>query len=75
MAHSCARCGQKVRSEENWMRAHLWGNSAVLHWNCSIALLRSEGAPGAEESTWKGNVNSHGSRQSPELLSAMRDGD
>jgi hypothetical protein len=62
MADNCARCGQKVKSEDNWMRAHLWGNSAVLHWNCYIALLRSEGAPGAEEATWKGNVNEHANK-------------
>ena len=52
MKDHCARCGQKVKSKENWMRAQLWGNSAVLHWNCYIALLRSESAPGAEEATW-----------------------
>ena len=23
MADNCTRCGQKVKSEENWMRAHL----------------------------------------------------
>jgi hypothetical protein len=62
MADNCARCGQKVKSEDNWMRANLWGTSAVLHWNCYIALLRSEGAPGAEEGTWKGNVNEHANK-------------
>ena len=62
MAGNCARCGQKVKSEENWMRAHLWGNSAVLHWNCYIALLRSEGTPGAEEATWKGDGHEHANK-------------
>jgi len=47
MADKCARCRQKVKSEENWMRAHLCGNSAVLHWNCYIALLRSESTSAA----------------------------
>jgi hypothetical protein len=62
MADNCARCGQKVKSEENWMCAHLWGNSAVLHWNCYIALLRSEGTPGAEEATWKGDRHEHANK-------------
>jgi hypothetical protein len=44
------------------MRAHLWGNSAVLHWNCYIALLRSEGTPGAEEATWKGDGHEHANK-------------
>ena len=44
------------------MRAHLWGNSAVLHWNCYIALLRSEGAPGTEEAMWKGDGHEHASK-------------
>jgi hypothetical protein len=29
MADNCARCGQKVKSEENWMRAHLWGTGLL----------------------------------------------
>jgi hypothetical protein len=55
MQGNCVRCGRKVRSEENWLRAHLWASSAVFHWNCFIALLKAEGAPGAEEATWKGD--------------------
>ena len=53
MEAHCARCGQKVKSEENWLRAHLWASTAVFHWSCFIALLKAEGAPGAEQATWK----------------------
>jgi hypothetical protein len=48
------------------MRAHLWGNSAVLHWKCYIALLRSEGAPGAEEARGRATVTN--TRPSKALL-------
>ncbi len=44
------------------MRAHLWGNSAVLHGNCYFVLLRSEGTPGAEEATWKGDGHEHATK-------------
>ncbi len=44
------------------MRANLWGNSAVLHWNCYIALLKSEGAPGAEAATRKGDGPEHATK-------------
>ena len=49
----CARCGRKVRSEENWLRAHLWASYAIFHWACFLALLKAEGAPEAEQATWK----------------------
>jgi hypothetical protein len=39
--------GRKVRSEENWLRAHLWASTAAFHWNCFIALMKAQGAPGA----------------------------
>lgn len=55
MADDCARCGRKVKSEENWLRAHLWASTAVFHYRCFIALLKVEGAPGAEAATWKGD--------------------
>jgi len=42
-----------VRSEENWLRAHLWASCAIFHWACFVALLKAEGAPGAEQATWK----------------------
>jgi hypothetical protein len=50
---NCASCGRKVRSEENWLRAHLGASTAVFHWNCFIALMKAQGAPGAEAATWK----------------------
>jgi hypothetical protein len=67
MADNCVRCGQKVKSEENWMRAHLWGNSAVLHWNCYIAVLKSESTPpSVEAAVLKGG--GHQSRTSKAML-------
>jgi hypothetical protein len=55
MADNCARCGQKVKSEENWMRAHLWASNAVFHWVCFIALMKEHGEQGAEAAAWKGS--------------------
>jgi hypothetical protein len=49
MQGNCARCGRKVQSEENWLRAHLWASTAVFHWSCFIALMKAQGATGAEE--------------------------
>jgi hypothetical protein len=31
MEANCARCGRKVKNEENWLRAHLWASTAVFH--------------------------------------------
>jgi len=54
--------GGGSRREGLLLPDHLWGNSAVLHWNCYIALLRSEGTPGAEEATWKGDAHEHATK-------------
>ena len=57
MADNCARCGRKVKSEENWLRAHLWASTAVFHYRCFIALLKAGGALGAEAATWRGDAH------------------
>jgi hypothetical protein len=62
MEANCARCGRKVKSDENWLRAHLWASTAVFHWSCFIALLKAEGAPGAEQETWKGDGHGHANK-------------
>ena len=62
MDANCARCGRKVKSEENWLRAHLWASSAVFHWKCFIALLKAGGAASAEEATWKGDGHEHANK-------------
>jgi len=62
MEANCARCGRKVKSEENWLRAHLWASTAVFHWACFIALMKAQGAPGAEEATWKGDGHEHANK-------------
>ena len=53
MERNCARCGRKVQREENWLRVHLWASTAVFHWACFIALMKSDGAASAEKATWK----------------------
>ncbi len=53
MDTNCVRCGRKVKLEENWLRAHLWASTAIFHWNCFIALMKSHGEAGAEEATWQ----------------------
>jgi len=62
MADSCARCGQKVKNEENWLKAHLWASFATFHWNCFIALMKEHGEKGAEQATWKGDGHEHASK-------------
>ncbi len=29
---NCGRCGRKVRTDENYLKAHLWASTAVFHW-------------------------------------------
>jgi hypothetical protein len=48
MTDHCARCGQKLKSRENWMRVHLWASTAVFHYGCFIALLKNEGRPSGD---------------------------
>ena len=55
MDTNCARCGRKVKNEENWLRAHLWASTAVFHWSCFLALLKANGETAAEQATWKGS--------------------
>jgi hypothetical protein len=55
MDTNCVRCGRKVALEENWLRAHLWASTAIFHWNCFIALMKSHGEAGAEDATWQGD--------------------
>jgi hypothetical protein len=49
----CARCGRKVRNEENYLKAHLWAASAVFHWPCLIALMKERGEMAVEDATCK----------------------
>jgi hypothetical protein len=55
MDSNCVRCGRTVKLEENWLRAHLWASTAIFHWHCFIALMKSQGETGAEEATWQGD--------------------
>ncbi len=48
MDTNCVRCGRKVKLEENWLRTHLWASTAIFHWNCFIALMKSQGEAGAK---------------------------
>jgi hypothetical protein len=50
---NCGHCGRKVKSEENYLKAHLWASTAVFHWTCFIALMKQNGATVAEDATWK----------------------
>jgi len=49
----CGRCGQKVRTDGNWLKAHLWASTAVFHWRCLVTLMKEQGEAGAEDATWK----------------------
>jgi hypothetical protein len=50
---NCGRCGQKVRTDENYLKAHLWASTAVFHWSCFAALMKEHGQAAAEDATWK----------------------
>lgn len=45
----CARCARKVKSQENYMKAHLWAGTAVFHWTCLVALMRKRGEMAVED--------------------------
>jgi hypothetical protein len=49
----CARCGRKVRSDENYLKAHLWASTAVFHWSCFVVLMKEQGERAAEDATCK----------------------
>jgi hypothetical protein len=49
----CARCGRKVRSDDNYLKAHLWAATAVFHWACFIAVMKEQDETAAEDATWK----------------------
>jgi hypothetical protein len=49
----CARCGRKVRSDENYLKAHLWASNAVFHWSCFVVLMKEQGERAAEDATCK----------------------
>ncbi|MGO9268163.1 MAG: hypothetical protein ACLQBA_25290 [Candidatus Binataceae bacterium] len=53
MDNNCARCGRKVRSEENWVKVHLWASNAVFDWGCFVALLKSHDPEAAERAAWQ----------------------
>ena len=50
---SCARCEQRVRTDENHLKAHLWASTAVFHWSCFIALMKEHGKESPEDATGK----------------------
>ncbi len=62
MQGNCARCGRKVKSEENWLRAHVWASTAVFHWNCFLALMKEHGEKGAEQAAWNGGEHGDASK-------------
>jgi hypothetical protein len=41
MDNNCARCGRKVRRDDNWLKLHLSTGNAIFDWACFLALLRS----------------------------------
>jgi hypothetical protein len=51
----CAHCGRNVRTDENYLKAHLWASTSVFHWHCFIALMKEHGEVAAEDATWKAN--------------------
>jgi hypothetical protein len=50
---NCARYGRKVRTDENWLKGHIWASTAVFHWNCFLAVMKEQGEAAAEDAAWK----------------------
>jgi hypothetical protein len=50
---NCGGCGQKVKTDENYLKAHLWASTAVFHWSCFAALMKEHGQAATEDATWK----------------------
>jgi hypothetical protein len=53
MDNECVVCKRKVGRTENYLRCHLWGAFATLHWRCFGNYLRTESEPEFEETVWK----------------------
>jgi hypothetical protein len=49
---NCGRCGQKVRTDKNYFKAHLWASAAVFHWACFTRLMKEHGEAADEDATW-----------------------
>jgi hypothetical protein len=50
---SCAHCEQRVRTDENHLKAHLWASTAVFHWECFIVLMKEHRNAPAQDATGK----------------------
>ena len=46
---NCVCCGRKVRTDDNWLKAHLCGSTAVFDWNCFLGLMKEHGKAAAED--------------------------
>ena len=60
--------GGGSRREGLLLPDHLWASTAIFHWNCFIALMKSLGEAGAEEATWQGDGHA------PPSLTRVRNG-
>jgi hypothetical protein len=47
------KISRKVRTDENYLKAHLWASTAVFHWSCFTALMKEQGEAAAEDAAWK----------------------
>jgi predicted Fe-S protein YdhL (DUF1289 family) len=50
---NCVGCGRKVRTDANWLKAHLWGNAAVFDWSCFTTLMKEHNKAAAENAPLK----------------------
>jgi hypothetical protein len=57
---SCARCEQKVRTDENHLKAHLWASTAAFHWECFILLMKEHRDAPAQYATGKVSRDTRG---------------
>jgi hypothetical protein len=59
---SCAHCEQRVRTDENHLKAHLWASTAVFHWECFIVLMKEHRNAPAQDATGKVSRDTRGKK-------------
>jgi hypothetical protein len=50
---NCGRCGRTVRTDGNYLKAHLWASAAVFHWSCLTTLMKELCKATPEDAAWE----------------------
>ena len=55
MQANCVRCGLKVKSNQNYIKARLSAATAIFHWSCFVALMKGQRQGPREDAARKPN--------------------